>query len=171
MTQQLTRSMESLRRGFVSSGGHTLIDSEVTISSPRKMLAYFPRGLGIAVLSPFPWQWLEASGRTGRLRCLATIEVLLIYFLLAGVLFRLRVIRGALELQTVIVMVFILLIAIPMALAVANVGTLFRLRLQFLLPFVLVVCLADVSSLYRHGIERVWKLVSARRPASPTGHA
>lgn len=99
---------------------------------------YMPRALAVGFLAPFPWQWFDAQGSTGAMRTVAGLEMLLVYLLLPAILLgvvrtlRARRPEGFLLLAVVGVM------AIPLSLVVANIGTLFRLRLLFLLPLLLV---------------------------------
>ena len=156
------QALNSLRQGFILTGGHSLIDPDVTIPSLFKLVAYLPRSLSIAVLAPFPWQWFDVGGRTRAFRAFTAVEALLVYFLLAGVLGSVwkayrhlgiqaagREVRRSLGIQTVAIWCFIVFIAVPMSLTVANLGTLFRLRLQFVLPLAVLACLVDIPGLYR----------------------
>jgi hypothetical protein len=112
------------------------------------VIEYLPRGLSVAILTPFPSQWFDVGGRTRAFRVFTAIEAVLIYFLVGGFLLRIAEVRR-LGTQPAAVLLFVLLSAIPMCLIVANLGTLFRLRLQFLLPLVMLLCGVDIWSGYR----------------------
>jgi len=137
------------RQGFVSSGGHSLVDPRARISSLQELLRYLPRALAIGLLAPFPWQWGKTSGGMGVMRAFASLEMLLWYLLipaiLAGILklFKQRGVAGLFLLS------FILLTAASVSLVVANLGTLFRLRLLFLLPLLVVAGGGDPVGFYK----------------------
>ena len=149
-----THALYAARHGFVSSGGYSLVDSEVSFDNPVMELVYLPRGLSLALLSPFPWQWFDTGGRTRVFRIGSMVEVGLIYLLLLAFLLRIREARKYVGIRTGIVLVFVALTAIPMSLTVANLGTLFRLRLQFLIPLLLLMCVVDVLGFYRRLLTR-----------------
>ena len=143
----------SMRRGFVSSGGNSLMDGWAQISSLRKLLTYLPRALLVGFLAPFPWQWFDVKGSTGVMRVFAGLEMLLFYGLvpaiLSGVWRGLRRHRT----QTIFLMTLVLCSAMPIALVVANLGTLFRLRLLFFLPLLLIAAEGDFT-VYRRIAQR-----------------
>lgn len=132
-------ALNSLRRGFVSTGGYFLIDTDIQIHNLGQLVGYLPRALTIALFAPFPWQWFDTQGRVGVFRMCAAADMIVIYVLAVLFLLGLPTMRRRWDLRVVVLAAFAVLIALPMCLTVANVGTLFRLRLQFLLPFVLLV--------------------------------
>ena len=131
------------RRGFVTTGGHALIDGEREVSDTGALLHYLPRGVIVALLAPFPPQWFDRTGSTGLMRLWSSLEMIFIY---AGVAFLLwsrgvgvvavleRGRRGGL-----LLLAFTILLMIQVGVVVANIGTLFRLRLLFLFPFLIIV--------------------------------
>ncbi len=152
-------SLDCRRRGFVSSGGYSLVDPSVTISSPQQLLAYLPRALTVGILGPFPNQWFDTRGSTGMMRALACLEMMLIYgMLLCGLVPGLRRLLRDRPLEGWLIVGFIVFMAIPVSLVVANIGTLFRLRLQFLLPLLIVNAAGLVWILDRlREFRRRWK--------------
>jgi len=50
-------------------------------------------------------------------------------------------------------LIFILFMAIPISVVVANLGTLFRLRLLFLLPMLIIAAAGDPLRLYQEGAQ------------------
>lgn len=147
--QAIPKSLDDRRSGFLSTGGYSLMDAEVRFRTLSDVVEYLPNSLGIALLSPFPWQWFDVSGRTRAFRIFTALEALLMYVLLAGFLLRVPHWRRYVNVQTGTVLLFVVISAIPMCLVVANLGTLFRLRLQFVLPLIVLLCGADVWSGYR----------------------
>ena len=167
------------RRGFVVSGGHSLMDPMAMIASPGQLLLYAPRALAIGVLAPFPWQWVDVRGSTGIMRAMAGIEMLLWYLLLpcmvVGVGRLLK--RPWLQPEFVFFLVTILMMAVSLSLVVANLGSLFRLRLHFFLPLLLVAASGDPFMCYQQIGRWVRRLGGALPPTlapalkpSPTLH-
>lgn len=142
--------MSHFREGFVSTGGRSVIDAQVNVSGLKQLLAYVPRALTIGFLAPFPWQWFDRQGGAGGMRALAGIEMVLVYLLVPAMVMGLwRLVKegqtGGWFLITVL-----LLAVISLSIVVANVGALFRLRLQFLLPWLVVAACGDpVKALHR----------------------
>jgi hypothetical protein len=127
-----------MREGFVDTGGHSLMDAWAKISSPRKLLTYLPRALTIGLLAPFPWQWFDTRGSTGIMRVAAGAEMVLLYLLVPAMVLGSWSLIQQRRPDGFLMLVFILLTAVSLSLVVANLGTLFRLRLQFLLPLLVV---------------------------------
>jgi hypothetical protein len=113
--------------------------------------AYAPRALANAYFAPFPWQWLSTSGQTGVFRAMASIEVVLIVILVPAMLRGLwpRIRRFRADEWTVIV--FVAAVAIGYGTLMANGGTLFRSRLQFLFPTLVLAAPALLRFLPRSG--------------------
>ena len=169
VSEATPETLGAWRQGFVVTGGHSLMDPMAMISSPGQLLRYAPRALAVGFLAPFPRQWLDIRGSTGVMRAMAGVEMLLWYLLVpCAIVGMWRWVRhpqpGALFLLATI-----FAIAIPLSLVVANLGTLFRLRLLFLLPLLLVAAAADPIDLYRRLGQRVVGLVGrgTPRPAAP----
>ncbi|MBI4607622.1 MAG: hypothetical protein HY726_01270 [Candidatus Rokubacteria bacterium] len=105
------------------------------------VLTYLPRGLAYTLFAPFPWQWFETEGSTGVFRSFAAVEVISVYLLFpltmrgAVWLIRLRCTGG------LVVLVFSVVTASVLSLAIANLGILFRLRMQCLLPLLVIAAM------------------------------
>jgi len=159
-------SLGNYRRNFVITGGHSLLDPWATISSTGKLLAYVPRALSIGLLAPFPWQWAETKGSTGIMRAVASLDMALWYLLLpALVAGALSILRGR-RLGPLLLLSFGLVAILPISLVVANLGTLFRLRLQALLPLLLVASYGDPIGRWRGLAKRLglrWRAKSIAR--------
>jgi hypothetical protein len=145
----LPRTLSDLREGFIGSGGGSAIDPGVTFRHPLEVVTYTPRTIGVALFAPFPWQWLEARGGAGPFRSFAVVETLLFYLVILGAACQWRAWRMAIGIRTAPAWAFVLLLAVPLSLVVANLGTLFRLRLQFLLPLLLLLALTEPFAPYR----------------------
>jgi hypothetical protein len=131
------------REGFISAGGYSLVDAWAQISSPVKLLQYLPRALTIGLLAPFPWHWFDAKGSTGIMRSLGGIEMLLLYLLLPAMAAGTWACARRRHVGGLLIVTFSLLTLIAVSLVVANVGTLFRLRLIFLMPLLIVAAGGD----------------------------
>lgn len=138
------RILDSRRTGFVSTGGNSLMDPHVRFPTLWEMVKYLPKSFSLALLAPFPWQWFDTDGQTRALRTWTALETLLMYVLLAGLAFRVPKARLSLSLSTFTVLLFIAVSAVPLTLVVANLGTLFRLRLQYVLPLIILLCGLDM---------------------------
>jgi tetratricopeptide (TPR) repeat protein len=137
-SEMTPESLGSRRQGFVEGGGYSLMDVWAKISTPKDLITYLPRALLIGFLAPFPSQWLDTQGSTGIMRTLASADMVLIYLLLPFIgLGGWRLVRRP-RLEGLVVLAFILLTATAMSLVVANLGSLYRLRLQFVLPLLVV---------------------------------
>lgn len=142
------------RQGFVTTGGAAMVDEEVEISDVRGLVRYLPRTLVVALLTPFPGQWFGYSGSTGRMRLAAAAEMILIYVLLlsmgggAWALVRRRERGGSL------LLIFVLVMMVQLGFVMVNVGTLFRHRLLFLLPLLIVASNPDGLM----SCQRLWRL-------------
>lgn len=145
-------SVEALgrfRRVQVGVGGTSLIDPTVDFKTAGDVLAYLPRAFVIAYLAPFPWQWFYTSGASGVMRPVAGFEVLLIILfipaIVAGFWRRARRFRP----EEWMLITFVAAVAICMGLMMPNMGTLFRLRLQFLIPTLILASSALPAFVYR----------------------
>jgi len=147
------------REGFVSAGGHALMDAQIEIKDFDSMTRYAPRALAIGFLAPFPWQWFDTHGSTGVMRLLAGMEMLLVYGLIPGILCGLWDALRWRRLEGLLLIACIVFTAIPISLVVANVGTLFRLRLLFLLPLLIVAAEGDPIGVY----SRMWRWLAGLR--------
>ncbi len=166
VSETLPGSLDSRRHAFVMTGGHSLVDASAKISSPPKLLRYVPRALAIALFGPFPWQWLDTTGSTGAMRTLAGLEMFVFYLLLPSLAVGLRRLLKPLRADSLYLIGFVLFGLLAISLVVANLGTLFRLRLQFLLPLLIVVAAGDPPRIARRLARRLRAAWQRLRPAS-----
>lgn len=127
-------AVRQTRQGFVQAGGHSLIDADVELRDAWSVLRYLPRGLAHVLLAPYPWQWFDIGGGTGAFRALSALESLLLYALIVPLVVGLGLVlrRGSPDALYLAVVVGAQLVFL--GLVVSNVGTLFRLRLEPLIP-------------------------------------
>lgn len=155
------------RQGFVSAGGHSLMDPWAMVSTLKEMVAYLPRALAIGFLAPFPWQWFDTKGSTGGMRVAAGMEMVLVYVLLLPLVVGTRDLLKTREPAGLLIIAFAFATAVPISLVVANLGTLFRLRLLFLLPLLLVVGVGDPVRAYRRVFQWMRRPRVEARPSCP----
>lgn len=128
-------SVQTVRVGFASGTGSAFLGSPGIRTTPD-LLRFLPSGLLYFFLGPFPWS------STGTLHGLTEIEMVIYYLLLP---FCALGIRRALvrRVSTALpVLAFMGILALGYAAALANFGTVFRLRGQLL---VIMLCFAAVG--------------------------
>lgn len=142
--------LAAVRRGYSGQGGASNVDADVGLRGFWSTVAYLPRGLALALFAPFPWDWFSAKGDTGVFRLLSGAEVMLLFtitpFFLVGVI---RATRSGFIDDTWLLLSFMAVAAILMGLTITNVGILFRLRLQFLIPLFVVLAVYGGDDLWR----------------------
>ena len=127
-------ALQKARGGFSGSGGHSLIDADVEFRGYWDVLRYIPRAVVHVLLSPYPWQWFDIGGGTGPFKALSAVEALLLYALIVPLIAGLgaAVWRGSPD--ALYLAAFVVGETVALGLVVSNLGTLFRLRLESLLP-------------------------------------
>jgi len=159
--ERLIAALDNYRQGMIRVGGHFAVDKEVRLRTVWDVVGYLPRAFTLAFLSPFPTQWFDTGGQTGAFRLLSSIEVVLLFVLLPSMLFACGVlIRRHGEVgQTVVA--FSLLAAFVLSFVIINVGILFRLRLQYLMPLLAAIGISGLSRpyrfLFRRGADRLFR--------------
>jgi hypothetical protein len=168
MRETTPAALGAVRHGFVTTGGYSQMDAQAIISSPRQLIQYLPRALVIGLLAPFPWQWFDARGSTGCMRTFSGVEVVLVYLLLYGLARGLRtaVVKPH-RADRLLLLAFVVFAGCSISVVVANLGTLFRLRLQFLLPLLIIVAAGQPLNLLELVRSR-WHAVKLRSLDSPT---
>ena len=131
----------SMRRAAVLAAGGTLVDAE-TFNGLSGLLFYLPRALLLAFLAPFPWDLISTSGSSGVFRSVGAVESVLIMLLVPVMLLGCwqQVRRSRPEVW--VILVFIVCVAIGTVLMRPNGGSLFRYRIQFLFPALIVSSVA-----------------------------
>jgi tetratricopeptide (TPR) repeat protein len=123
-----------LRRGFARTGGHSAIDADVEYKGYRDVLRYLPRALANVLFAPYPSQWFDRHGSTGSFKVLSAMEAVLLYVLIIPLVIGLGIVVGRGSPDALYLAVFVTTMMVLLGLVVSNVGTLFRLRLESLLP-------------------------------------
>ena len=134
--EKLSHSREGFRFQHPDAGSN--LDGDVGLFSVGDVIKYVPRAFEIALLSPFPSMWFAQAKNMGGsfMRKVAAVEMVFVYLALLGWLclgFCLRDVNWG---QLLPVWVFTLGVATTYALAVINVGTLYRMRYPMMIFWV-----------------------------------
>jgi tetratricopeptide (TPR) repeat protein len=146
---QLPDKINGVRRGWVGTGGGTVIDPDVHFRSFMDIVAYSPRAFGIAFMSPYPASLFSSGGQTGIFRLLAIPELILTVLLLPS--FFIHACRGLAQFRCEewFLVTFVGALAVGYGLVVPNGGTLFREKLQYLFPSLILASAALPKFAYR----------------------
>lgn len=138
-----------------SESADSAVDAHVEFRSPTDVLLYLPRAAQVGLFAPFPSQWFDEGGEVGRAgRLLSGAETLLTYALILSAL--LGVWGGRRRLSVYALLGVALIGVTGLGVAVANVGTLYRMRYPF---WMLLVVLGAA------GVVNVADRLNARRRA------
>jgi hypothetical protein len=137
LPQMSLDALARMRRGFALSGGTLRADAHVDITTLRALIRQLPETVAAALFAPYPWRWF-AGATTGAFRSLAAIEVVLVVALLPALAIgSARMIRTG-SFVAAFMLVHGSVMWLLVALVAVNEGTLFRLRLQGMLPVMVV---------------------------------
>jgi hypothetical protein len=149
IVQQLSiRYIVRLRRAAVSAAGGSLVDT-TTFDGWLGFVAYLPRALVIAFIAPFPWDLLSVSGFTGVFRPIAAAETLLITLLIPAIALGLWGGLRSGRPQQWLMVFFVVSVALGYGVMMPNGGSLFRVRLQFLFPALILASSSLPAVVYR----------------------
>ncbi len=136
----ITFKISSLRQSFYDinfAGAGSSIDLNYRFNSISELIKYFPRALQIGLLSPFPRDWFEKGQATGKIgRLLAGIEMIIWYLILSGFIFVVFKDTSVLK-PFATVFLFSITLIILYAYVIPNIGTVFRMRQAYMMPFFL----------------------------------
>jgi len=138
------------RRKFIRAwaDGGSAIDANITFRNTKDMIAYVPRALQIAFLSPFPTTWFsEGRKEAGNaMRFVSSFEMLFSYLCLLGLpvfVFNKRkdpslwmLLAGNVAMLTIY------------AMTIPNIGALYRFRYPYFMPLVCLGLAGWVLSVY-----------------------
>ena len=108
------------------------LDLNVRFFTFTDVIEYSPRALAIGLFSPFPSMWLSPGVSNGGnfMRLVSAVEMTLSYIMLIGV-FPLILYSKEKKLPIFVVTIFSLVMLLILALVVANVGSLYRMRYAY----------------------------------------
>ena len=131
-------TMMAVRNGYLRTIGGSNTGGWVNqVRHQRTAIALLPRSLAAAFLEPYPSTWLVQGADVKALRQLALMDMVLIYLLIPGFLLALTDRANAHPVRLHL-MIFSLLQALAIGFSIINIGTLFRLRLQYLFPLIIL---------------------------------
>jgi len=111
------------------------MDSHILIYDFNTLIKYFPRALQVGFFAPFPIEWFQERRAVGRIgSILSGIEMFIWYFILVGFSYALFY-NYAVFRQLLPVLFFSIVIIVLLSYVVPVLGTLFRLRQGYMLPF------------------------------------
>lgn len=123
----------AVRLRFNAIGGGSLVGQGQPFHSCGDIVARVPSALAIVFLFPLPDAWIS-GGSVGAARYLSAVDAVLLWLLAPGIIAGLvNCFRRRQGVNSAIA-VGVVLLAIGMGLSVTNFGTLFRIRLEVLLP-------------------------------------
>ena len=140
----ISKNISSMRAGFRNvnltnsdGGSRSHIDIYKEYYNFLDIVQYFPRALQIGLLSPFPPSWFEKGKQTGKIgRLLAGIEMVAFYIILLG--FSYTVLKKpSVIMPLATVLLFSVTIMILLGYVIPNVGTIYRMRQAYMIPFFL----------------------------------
>jgi len=138
-------SLKQSRHGFAASGGLTLIDNKRDFKTIGDFLRYIPRLIQISFFSPFPSMWFEKGEYDTSIimRCGSTFEMVITYFFFFFLPYAIWLLRSKKEIW--IVLIFLCGFILLYGFVVINIGTLYRIRYGFIMPFVAFGVLGLIS--------------------------
>ena len=126
-----------MRNGFsnVNLYAGSTIDANLSIQNFYDVVKNFPRAVQVAFLSPFPSHWIEKGKETGFIgRIISGIETAAWYVIIIGFVF--LVLKNRLILEPLVPLLMLsIIIIILLGYIVPNVGTIYRMRQGFMIPF------------------------------------
>jgi len=151
-------TLADIRFGFVTSypKANSNVDNEVVFESALHMLTYVPRALQLALFSPF-WSssFSETTSSGNTMRRVASVEMLVVYVALFGLLFTLWRERGRLEVWMIVG--FCLGLLVVLGWTITNVGTLYRMRYAYLVMLVALGCAGWIMTATRFVVRKRYK--------------
>ena len=124
------------RVGSARTGGMSLIDSNVSFKRAVDYLIYLPRLIQISFLAPFPNMWFTegVTLESTIMRRVSAFEMMGVYFFLPFLPFAIWDLRKRVDFW--IIMLFFASMLLLFGFSIINIGTFYRMRYGFLMPFV-----------------------------------
>ena len=111
------------------------IDNNMHFRNLNDLLSYLPRAIQVGFFSPFPSSWTQKSSVTGKVgKVLSSLETAFWYLVLVG--FTYFMIKAPYQLVPLLPFFIVSIITIILlSYVIPNVGTIYRLRQPFFIPF------------------------------------
>lgn len=151
-------SLKQSRHGFAASGGITLIDNKRDFKTTGDFLWYMPRLIQISFFSPFPSMWFKkvVYDTSVIMRCGSTLETIITYFFFLFLPYAVWLLRSKKEFW--IALIFLCGFLLLYGFVVINIGTLYRIRYGFIMPFVAFGVLGLISFIENFRDSRIKKI-------------
>lgn len=128
---RVAEQLATIRVGFIvyniASGATSTIDADLRPASLIELIRATPRALQVALLAPFPENWL--AQRDSVTRIVGTVETIIWYLMIPGLMF--AMLRFASPRLALVIGVAMVMLCIE-GLVTPNLGTLHRVRYPFL---------------------------------------
>ena len=128
---------QRMRTGLYTYDAGSQLDADVVFKNWTDAALYLPRALQLGFLAPFPADWLIPSYTAGEgARLLAGAEMMVLYVILIGFVVFIFIGSPSLWLR-LFLLLFTVFFVLLLAMAVPNMGSLYRMRYPFVLPIIL----------------------------------
>mgnify|MGYP001236924702 CR=1 FL=1 len=123
---------------MVNQGALSAVDPILQFDGFEDAIAYLPRALQVSFLSPFPVNWIEEGQATGRIgRLLSGLEMLVWYVVIIGFIYEV-VTASSRTIPLIPVLILSTFIIVLIGYAVPNMGAIYRMRQDQIIPFYLI---------------------------------
>jgi len=142
--------LNGIRVGYLNVGGASTQFDVTQFETIFSLAAFFPRAIRNVVLYPLPWE--VGSGDLGDAQVLAALEALLTLIMLPLFVVAVRQIVQRRDTARLFLLLFGLMLALVIGLAIPNLGTVFRKKAFALFPLFVMACSTswrDVALMFR----------------------
>lgn len=142
--------LNGIRVGYLNVGGASTQFDVTQFETSFSLVAFFPRAIKNVVLYPLPWE--VGGGDLGDAQVLAALEALLTLIMLPLFVVAVRQIVQRRDTARLFLLLFGLMLALVIGLAIPNLGTVFRKKAFALFPLFVMACSTswrDVALMFR----------------------
>jgi tetratricopeptide (TPR) repeat protein len=142
--------LNGIRVGYLNVGGASIQFGLTQFETSFSLVAFFPQAIRNVVLYPLPWE--IGSGQLGAAQVLAAIEALATLVMLPLFVVGVRQVVQRRDAARLFLLLFGLMLALVIGLAIPNLGTVFRKKAFALFPLFVMACSTswrDVALMFR----------------------
>ena len=142
--------LNGVRVGYLNVGGASTQFDFTQFETSFSLIAFFPRAIRNVALYPLPWE--IGSGQLGSAQVLAAIEALATLVMLPLFVVGVRQVVQRRDAARLFLLLFGLMLALVIGLAIPNLGTVFRKKAFALFPLFVMACSVswrDVALMFR----------------------
>ena len=142
--------LNGIRVGYLNVGGASTQFDFTQFETSFSLIAFFPRAIRNVALYPLPWE--IGSGQLGSAQVLAAIEALATLVMLPLFVVGVRQVVQRRDAARLFLLLFGLMLALVIGLAIPNLGTVFRKKAFALFPLFVMACSVswrDVALMFR----------------------